>query len=118
MFKPKVQDQGAVQQELPFVQALHPRMEATDAQLGALLAEGLKASLLQDVPSARRHCLAAFAVGDTASAEQVCVPSGKGQARSGLACLFVGVLCVCTLAYHCYLHLQQVVHMGWSPMQS
>ncbi|KAK9787882.1 hypothetical protein WJX73_008548 [Symbiochloris irregularis] len=59
-------------QELPFVQALRPRVEAADAQLGSLLAEGLTASLHMQVPSARRHCLAAFAAaGNTASAEQV-----------------------------------------------
>ena len=54
------------------MQALQPRMAAADAQLGALLAEGLQEALQRDDSSARRHCLVAFAaVGNTASAEEV-----------------------------------------------
>ena len=61
-----------IAQELPFVQALRPRVRSADLQLGALLAEALQEALRLDLPSARRHCLAAFAaVGDTARAEQV-----------------------------------------------
>ena len=69
------------------MQALRPRVEAADAQLGSLLAQGLTASLHMDVTSARRHCLAAFAAaGNTASAEQVLVHSATCILLKSLRC--------------------------------
>ena len=70
-------------QELPFIQQLQPRMSAAASRLGVLLAQALQAVLAREVPSARQHCLHAYAaVGDFAGAEQVllsrllaCLPS-------------------------------------------
>ena len=60
-------------QGLPFIQQLQPRMSAAASKLGVLLAQALQAVLAREVPSARQHCLHAYAaVGDFTGAEQVC----------------------------------------------
>ena len=59
-------------QGLPFIQQLQPRMSAAASKLGVLLAQALQAVLAREAPSARQHCLHAYAaVGDFAGAEQV-----------------------------------------------
>ncbi|KAK9806115.1 hypothetical protein WJX72_002159 [[Myrmecia] bisecta] len=58
--------------DLPFIQALEPRISAATQKLGELLSQGLKAALQTHNSSATLHCLHAYAaIGDTAAAEQV-----------------------------------------------
>ena len=62
-------------QQLPSLQQLQPRADAAVNRLSALLSQALDAALRGGRESAVQHCLQAYAaVGDTASAEQVCLP--------------------------------------------
>ena len=71
-------------QDLPFVEALEPRMEEASGKLRALLRAGLADALRQGNAPAQAHCLQAFAaIGDAHSAEQVCTYSARGHACLG-----------------------------------